>query len=82
MKCRQGKGFVALLLKQVPDFERIVLQNLASSSARVGVGAKHSGNNLSVKLEIFYPNASPVLFQQALFRDFLPVNLALPYLWS
>ncbi len=46
------------------------------------VGAKHSGNNLSVKLEIFYPNASPVLFQQALFRDFLPVNLALPYLWS
>ncbi len=29
------KGFVALLLKQVPDFERIVLQNLASSSARV-----------------------------------------------
>ncbi len=30
------------------------------------VGAKHSGNNLSVKPEIFYPNASPVLFQQAL----------------
>ncbi|MFM6734050.1 MAG: hypothetical protein ACKPJT_00040, partial [Microcystis panniformis] len=27
------------------------------------VGAKHSGNNLSVKPEIFYPNASPVLFQ-------------------
>ncbi|MDB9396271.1 hypothetical protein, partial [Microcystis aeruginosa] len=26
------------------------------------VGAKHSGNNLSVKPEIFYPNASPVLF--------------------
>ncbi|WP_419546609.1 hypothetical protein [Microcystis sp.] len=30
------------------------------------VGAKHSGSNLSVKPEIFYPNASPVLFQQAL----------------
>jgi hypothetical protein len=73
---------VAFLAKQVQDFEKIVLQNLASSSARVGVGAKHSGNNLSVKLEIFYPNASPLLFQQALFRDFLPVNLALPYLWS
>ncbi|MFM7476493.1 MAG: hypothetical protein ACKO2T_12440, partial [Microcystis aeruginosa] len=26
------------------------------------VGAKHSGNNLSVKPEIFCPNASPVLF--------------------
>ncbi|MFN6215795.1 MAG: hypothetical protein ACK4YL_16235, partial [Microcystis sp.] len=26
------------------------------------VGAKHSGNNLSVKPEIFYPNASPLLF--------------------
>ncbi|NCR38529.1 MAG: hypothetical protein GPJ21_00975 [Microcystis aeruginosa W13-11] len=32
MKCRQGKGFVAFLAKQVQDFERIVLQNLASSS--------------------------------------------------
>ncbi|MCZ8243052.1 MAG: hypothetical protein O9323_15115 [Microcystis sp. LE19-131.1A] len=62
MKCRQGKSFVAFLAKQVQDFERIVVQNLASSSARVGVGAKHSGNNLSVKPEIFYPNASPVLF--------------------
>ncbi|ODV40331.1 hypothetical protein BFG60_0078 [Microcystis aeruginosa NIES-98] len=30
------------------------------------VGAKHSDNNLSLKPEIFYPNASPVLFQ--LFR--------------
>ncbi|NCR38490.1 MAG: hypothetical protein GPJ21_00770 [Microcystis aeruginosa W13-11] len=62
MKCRQGRGFVAFLAKQVQDFERIMLPNFASSSARVGVGAKHSGNNLSVKLEIFYPNASPVLF--------------------
>jgi len=35
MKCRQGSGFVAFLAKQVQDFERIVLQNLASSSARV-----------------------------------------------
>ncbi|NCR42687.1 MAG: hypothetical protein GPJ21_24630 [Microcystis aeruginosa W13-11] len=26
MKCRQGKGFVAFLAKQVQDFERIVLQ--------------------------------------------------------
>ncbi|NCR39988.1 MAG: hypothetical protein GPJ21_09000 [Microcystis aeruginosa W13-11] len=69
MKCRQGKGFVAFLAKQVQDFERIVVQNLASSSARVGVGAKHSGNNLSVKPEIFYPNASPVLFQQTLNTD-------------
>jgi hypothetical protein len=53
---------VAFLAKQVQDFEKIVLQNLASSSARVGVGAKHSDNNLWVKPEIFYPNASPVLF--------------------
>jgi|UPI0002F88FD8 hypothetical protein len=31
-RCRQGKGFVAVafLAKQVQDFERIVLQNLAS----------------------------------------------------
>ncbi|MFM6897738.1 MAG: hypothetical protein ACKPKF_10735 [Microcystis panniformis] len=28
------------------------------------VGAKHSDNNLSVKPEIFYPNASPLPFQQ------------------
>ena len=62
MKCRQDRGFVAFLAKQVQDFEKIVLQNLASSSARVGVGAKHSDNNLWVKPEIFYPNASPVLF--------------------
>ncbi|NCR40965.1 MAG: hypothetical protein GPJ21_14500 [Microcystis aeruginosa W13-11] len=66
MKCMQSKGFGAFLAKQVQDFERIVVQNLASSSARVGVGAKHSGNNLSVKPEIFYPNASPVLFQPTL----------------
>jgi hypothetical protein len=26
VKCRQGKGFVAFLAKQVQDFERIVLQ--------------------------------------------------------
>jgi hypothetical protein len=31
----QSKGFGALRAKQVQDFERIVVQNLASSSARV-----------------------------------------------
>ncbi|NCR41157.1 MAG: hypothetical protein GPJ21_15630 [Microcystis aeruginosa W13-11] len=52
MKCRQGKGFVAFLAKQVQDFERIVLQNLASSSSPIG----------------YCPNASPVLIQQTLIR--------------
>ncbi|WP_271974861.1 hypothetical protein [Microcystis aeruginosa] len=34
----QSKGFGALRAKQVQDFERIVVQNLASSSARVLYG--------------------------------------------
>jgi hypothetical protein len=45
---------VALRAKQVQDFCVFIGPR--------PVGAKHSGNNLSVKLEIFYPNASPVLF--------------------
>jgi len=45
---------VALRAKQVQDFCVFIGPR--------PVGAKHSGNNLSVKPEIFYPNASPVLF--------------------
>jgi len=59
---------VAFLAKQVQDFERIVLPNLGVFIGPRPVGAKHSGNNLSVKPEIFYPNASPVLFQQTLIK--------------
>ncbi|AKV65900.1 hypothetical protein VL20_691 [Microcystis panniformis FACHB-1757] len=49
MKYRRGKGFGACLARQVQDFKASGSKTLHLDRRLRPVGAKHSGNNLSVK---------------------------------